>query len=73
MHISQLDTKRVEKVEDVVKEGDIIEVKCVEIDTMGRVNLSRKAVLMPSGNQEDFIASRPPSKSGGPFRRRERV
>jgi len=70
VHISQLDVKRVEKVEDIVKEGDIIEVKCVEVDTMGRVNLSRKAVLMPEGNNEDFIAARGPKRDGDrpPFR-----
>jgi polyribonucleotide nucleotidyltransferase len=45
VHISQLDVKRVEKVEDAVKVGDEIEVKVIEIDAMGRVNLSRKAVL----------------------------
>jgi len=78
VHISQLDTKRTEKVEDVVKEGDVIEVKCVEIDLQGRVNLSRKAVLMPEGSPEDFIAARPPRRDGPPrgggnFRRRERV
>ncbi len=64
VHISQLDVKRVEKVEDIIKEGDSIEVKCVEIDSMGRVNLSRKAVLMPEGSAEDFIAARPPRPSG---------
>ncbi len=45
LHISQLDTKRVEKVEDVVALGDKILVKVTEIDNQGRVNLSRKAVL----------------------------
>jgi polyribonucleotide nucleotidyltransferase len=45
VHISQLAEGRTEKVEDVVKEGDEIEVKVVEIDSMGRINLSRKAVL----------------------------
>lgn len=35
----------VEKVEDVVHVGDEIMVKCVEIDSQGRVNLSRKALL----------------------------
>ncbi len=45
VHISQLADGRTEKVEDVVKEGDEIEVKVVEIDSMGRINLSRKAVL----------------------------
>lgn len=45
VHISQLDTKRVEKVTDIVKEGDIIPVIVTEIDSQGRVNLSRKAAL----------------------------
>ena len=45
VHISQLAKERVNKVEDVVKIGDEIMVKCIEIDKQGRVNLSRKAVL----------------------------
>ncbi len=45
VHISQLDTKRVNKVTDIVKEGDIIPVIVTEIDSQGRVNLSRKAAL----------------------------
>ncbi len=45
VHISKLDTKRVNKVEDVVSEGDEILVKLVEIDKMGRNNLSRKDAL----------------------------
>lgn len=45
VHISQLSTERVAKVEDVVALGDIITVKVTEIDQQGRVNLSRKAVL----------------------------
>lgn len=44
-HISKLDFKRVEKVEDVVKPGDEIVVKVVEIDDQGRINLSRKDAL----------------------------
>lgn len=44
-HISQLDVKRVAKVEDVVNIGDIIDVKIIEIDDQGRVNLSRKVLL----------------------------
>ena len=44
-HISKLDNKRVEKVEDVVKPGDEIVVKVVEIDQQGRINLSRKDAL----------------------------
>jgi len=46
VHVSKLDTKRVEKVEDVVKIGDIISVKCIKIDDKGRVDLSRKDALI---------------------------
>ncbi|MFC2739692.1 MAG: S1 RNA-binding domain-containing protein, partial [Prevotella sp.] len=52
VHISQLSTERVEKVEDVVNVGDEIVVKCVEIDSQGRINLSRKVVL--TGEDGDF-------------------
>lgn len=45
VHISQLANERVAKVEDVVNIGDKIEVKVTEIDSMGRVNLSRKVLL----------------------------
>jgi len=45
VHISQLSTERVGKVEDVVSVGDEIVVKVTEIDQKGRINLSRKAVL----------------------------
>ena len=45
VHISQLAKKRVNKVEDVVKVGDIVRVKLVEIDKQGRLNLSIKALL----------------------------
>ncbi len=45
VHISQLSTERVNKVEDVVSVGDEIVVKVTEIDQKGRINLSRKAVL----------------------------
>ena len=51
VHISQLAPNRIEKVEDVVKLGDQIEVKVTEIDGQGRLNLSRKALLAgTSGN-----------------------
>lgn len=45
VHISQLSTEHVGKVEDVVSVGDEIVVKVTEIDQKGRINLSRKAVL----------------------------
>ncbi|HPB16675.1 MAG TPA: polyribonucleotide nucleotidyltransferase [Clostridia bacterium] len=45
VHISQLANERVNKVSDVLSVGDKIDVKVVEIDRQGRVNLSRKALL----------------------------
>ena len=44
-HISQLDSKRTEKVSDVVSIGDEILVKITEIDDKGRINLSRRAAI----------------------------
>jgi len=49
VHISQLDTGRVNKVEDVVKLGDEILVKATGIDKQGRLNLSRKEALAAEG------------------------
>ena len=45
VHISHLDVKRTEKVEDVVNVGDEVIVKVLEIDDQGRINLSRKDAL----------------------------
>ncbi|KKK70485.1 hypothetical protein LCGC14_2923490, partial [marine sediment metagenome] len=44
-HISQLDFSRVNKVTDILKVGDLVKVKVREIDSLGRVNLSRKDAL----------------------------
>ena len=46
VHISRLDVKRTDKVEDVVNLGDPIQVKCIEIDDQGRINLSRRDYLI---------------------------
>ncbi len=46
VHISKLDTKRVEKVTDVVNVGDQINVMLVEVDRMGRYNFSRKDAML---------------------------
>lgn len=46
VHISQLDVKRTEKVEDVVNVGDEVIVKVLEIDDQGRLNLSRREALI---------------------------
>ena len=51
LHISELDWQRVENVEDVLKEGDEVEVKLLEVDTKsGKLSLSRKVLLpVPEG------------------------
>ena len=63
VHISKLENYRVEKVEDVVKEGDIINVKFLGIDEKGRMNLSKKDAPQPqnaeSAVSEDKHYSRP--------------
>lgn len=45
VHISELANERVKNVSDVVKEGDVIKVKVIDIDNRGRIRLSRKAAL----------------------------
>lgn len=51
VHISQLEHHRVNKVEDVVKEGDMILVKVIGYDNQGRLKLSKKDVAPPPGGQ----------------------
>ena len=74
VHISKLDVKRVEKVEDIVTVGDEILVKVIEIDEQGRINLSRRdALIQVEGLEPEAPAAepaRPFSRQGG-FRRRE--
>jgi polyribonucleotide nucleotidyltransferase len=70
VHISQLAPQRVETVEDVVKIGDQIMVKVMEVDSQGRVNLSRKAVLPGAETATEEAAyvprgPRPDGPSGG--------
>ncbi len=69
-HISELAWHRVGKVEDVVKIGDELEVKVVEIDHMGRINLSHKVLLpRPEGAIDSPSHDRPSRPShGGPRR-----
>ena len=61
LHISQIDVKRVARVEDVLKEGDEVEVKVLEVDNDGKIRLSRKAILAP-GSEGD--SPRPPRRDG---------
>ena len=61
IHISKLDTRRVEKVEDVVNIGDELEVKVNEIDAQGRINLIR--------NDITYSSSEPARRNDGGHRR----
>jgi polyribonucleotide nucleotidyltransferase len=66
VHISELADYRVGKVEDVVKVGDEVMVKVINIDSMGRVNLSRRAVFEKAPEGAETEGSRP---ANYPFRR----
>ncbi|MBP1694467.1 MAG: pnp [Chloroflexi bacterium] len=69
VHISQLDSQRVEKVEDVVRVGDEITVMVTDIDPAGKIRLSRQAVLEGWTAEEAAERDRPrggkPSGGGG--------
>ncbi len=70
VHISELADYRVGKVEDIVKIGDEIMVKVIGIDSLGRINLSRRAVFekisqIPGARVEDSRATNYPFKRGG--------
>lgn len=76
VHISRLDVKRTEKVEDVVNVGDTVIVKCIEIDDQGRINLSRRDALIeldglkPENDIDE--APRKPRRDGRDNHRRPR-
>lgn len=53
LHISKISYHRVEKVEDVLKLGDVIDVKVTEIDNKGRINVSAKALLPKPKTEEE--------------------
>ncbi len=60
LHISEVAPHRVRDIRDVLKEGDIIKVKCIANDGMGRIRLSRKALLL---EQERSARKRPEERS----------
>ena len=72
VHISKLDVKRVEKVEDVVAVGDQVIVKVTEIDDQGRINLSRRDALVEVNGAvvEDDADDVPPRRNDGNRNRR---
>ncbi len=65
VHISELADYRVASVEDAVKVGDEVMVKVIEIDRMGRVNLSRRAVFQDAAGGEDEQKTTPPQGPRG--------
>jgi polyribonucleotide nucleotidyltransferase len=65
VHISQLDSVRVEKVEDIVKVGDEITVMVIAIDDAGKIRLSRQAVLEGWSAEEAVEHDRKPHGSSG--------
>jgi polyribonucleotide nucleotidyltransferase len=66
VHISELAHERIERVEDVVKEGDELEVKVISIDREGRVRLSRRELLpLPEGMEERPRRDAPPPRDRG--------
>jgi len=67
-HISELSDTRVETTEDVVKMGDLVRVKVIEVDAMGKVRLSRKAVILEDRGETYTAAPR----RAGPPRDRDR-
>ena len=75
VHISKLDVKRVEKVEDVVNVGDQVIVKVTEIDDQGRINLSRRDALVEvngavvEADADDVPQPRPARRDGSRERR----
>ena len=73
LHISELDWQRIEKVEDVLKEGDEVEVKLLEIDTKsGKLSLSRKVLLpVPEGYVPPTHSARPHESRGDSRGRRD--
>jgi polyribonucleotide nucleotidyltransferase len=68
VHISQLALERVAKVTDVVKVGDEIQVKCLEMDSNGKIRLSRKALL--GGDEQE--GARDHERDRGRKRRNDR-
>lgn len=71
MHISQLDTKRVENIHEALNLGDLIQVKVIEIEQgSGKIRLSRKAVLMEERGEEFLDEPGPRGNKPGPGNRK---
>jgi polyribonucleotide nucleotidyltransferase len=78
LHVSEMAHERVEKVTDVMKEGDAVEVKVISVDRDGKIRLTRRELLpFPEGPEGDRARERiqqareagPPQRGGGRDRR----
>ncbi len=65
-HISQLDRSRVQNVTDVVREGDALRVRVIDIEPSGRIKLSRKAILQEAAGETPDPVERQPPRGGKP-------
>jgi polyribonucleotide nucleotidyltransferase len=68
LHISEIERHRINSVTDVLKVGDEVEVKLLSIDARGKMDLSRRALLVaqdnPDGANAPYVRQRPPRPEG---------
>jgi polyribonucleotide nucleotidyltransferase len=65
LHISQIALERIKRVEDVLKEGDEVMVKVIEVDKSGKIRLSRRELLKEAADKAG-AASGPPPEAANP-------
>ncbi|NOY06571.1 MAG: polyribonucleotide nucleotidyltransferase [Chlorobi bacterium] len=71
LHISEIEHRRIESVDEVLKVGDEVTVKLLKVEDNGKMSLSRKALLeRPDGMPEEKPRRRPPDRSGHGDKRR---
>jgi polyribonucleotide nucleotidyltransferase len=63
LHISQISQERIKRVEDVLKEGDEVMVKVIEVDKSGKIRLSRRELLREAAEKAE-VSSPPPAGAG---------
>jgi polyribonucleotide nucleotidyltransferase len=57
LHISQISQERIKRVEDVLKEGEEVMVKVIEVDRAGKIRLSRRELLREAAEKSDLPAA----------------
>ena len=57
VHISEMAHRRVKTVDEILKEGDVVMVKVLDVDRQGKIRLSRKALIPNDNPQPDRIRS----------------